>query len=70
MAYAQTDLDAVRAAKLALATGARVVSVTFADRAVSYGQADFATLDALEQQIVRELQSRARQFTFVASKGL
>lgn len=50
MAWTQTDADAVRAAIVALATGARVVNVTYAgppSRSVTYHATDLAALRTL-----------------------
>jgi hypothetical protein len=58
MAWTQTEVDQVRAAILALATGTRVVTVSYAGppaRAVTYGAADLAALRALLEDMEYEV---------------
>ena len=71
--YTETDLANVRAAKLALATGSRKVSLSMGDKSITYGQTDMASLDLLEQQILNSLQTagvRPRFFLASTEKGL
>jgi hypothetical protein len=54
--WTQADLTAVKAGVMALAGGARVVTVTYAgppERSVTYGQAGLETLRALLSEIAR-----------------
>jgi len=58
--YTQADLAAVTAAIIALATGSRVASVTFAPagqatRTVQYVASDLGELRALQAEIQREV---------------
>jgi hypothetical protein len=74
VAYTAADRDAVKAAKLALATGTRVVTVQFADHSVTYQQANLGDLDALLIAIEAELAAatsppRPRSWLLYASKG-
>lgn len=58
MAWMQTDADAVRAAVVALATGARVVTVSYAGppaRSVQYAAAQLDELRSLLAQMDRQL---------------
>ena len=71
--YTEANLTAVRAAKLALASGTRKVSFSIGDKSVTYGQTDMAALELLEQQIFLELQTataRPRFFLTSTGKGL
>lgn len=73
MSYTQTDLDNVRSAIIALATGARVVRVSISDKIIEYGQAQLNQLRALRQEIMSEVNSNAGRRRFVltrTSKGL
>ena len=57
--YTQDDLTQVTAAIVALATGSRVVTVTYAgppQRSVTYGFANLTDLRALQAEIQRDLQ--------------
>jgi hypothetical protein len=70
MAYTQTDLDNVRAAILALATGDRVTSVTFSSgKSVSYGQASLPELRDLESSIASSVGTKKRFVMATTSKG-
>jgi hypothetical protein len=58
MAWSQAELDSVKAAVLALASGSRVVSVSYAGppaRSVSYGIADLGELRALLAEMQRSV---------------
>lgn len=71
--YTETDLANVRAAKIALATGTRKVSLSMGDKSITYGQTDMESLDILEQQILISLQTatvRPRFFLASTEKGL
>jgi hypothetical protein len=72
MAWTQADADAVRAAILALASGTRVVTVSYAGppaRSVEYGAADLAELRRLLAEMERTA-SGATTFRRVSfSKG-
>lgn len=71
MAYTQADLDAVKAAVIALATGQRVTSVTFSSgKSVQYGPASLPDLRALESSIASELGGKRRQLLVSSRKGL
>lgn len=70
--WLQADIDAVRAAVPALATGARVVTVSYAGppaRSVQYAETDYDKLRALLAEMERS-QPNATKFRRVAfSKG-
>lgn len=73
MAYTQADLDSVKAARVKLAAGDRVVRVTVGTQTTEYGQANISELHALERQIEEELSHAAggaRHVVVSASKGL
>lgn len=58
MAWTQAELDSVKAAVLALASGTRVVTVSYAGppaRSVTYGAADLAQLRGLLAEMERSL---------------
>jgi hypothetical protein len=70
MAYTATDLENVRAAILALATGDRVTSVSFSNgKAVQYGQATLPELRQLEATIASQVGGRRRFMMATTSKG-
>jgi len=73
MAWTTTDRDNVKAAIMALATGARVVSVSFPDgKAIQYHQADLAKLQELLTMIETSIPAATRPKQFHAyhrSKG-
>lgn len=72
MAWTQAEADQIRAAVLALATGARVATVSYAGppaRTVSYQAADLASLRAL----LAEMEQAQRTSTYrlgATRKGL
>ncbi len=72
MAWTQQDVDQVRAAVVALASGSRVASVSYAGppaRSVSYGAASLPELRSLLAEMERSL-TGATTFRHVAfSKG-
>ncbi len=79
MAYTSTDLDNVRAARLALARGTRVVRVTIDGDTIEYAQSDDDKLARLEAKIEESLAEEARAasatvrrryFLFQSDKGL
>lgn len=73
MAWSQSDLEQVRGAVLSLATGARVVSVTYTGppaRSVTYGIVDLAELRALLAEMTRELGGGATYRLASTNKGL
>lgn len=72
MAYTAEDLQRVRQAILALASGERVTSVTRDGRTVQYAVADLDKLRALESEIVGALgpARRSRTRLTVTTKGL
>ncbi len=73
MSYTQSDLDSVKAAILALATGERVVRVTIGDKMIEYGQAQLNHLRTLRAEIATELQAASgnpRVIVLQTSKGL
>jgi len=56
--YTQDDLAQVKAAIMALATGQRAITVTYAgppQRSVTYGIAELADLRALQAEIQRDV---------------
>lgn len=72
MAWTQADVDAVRAAVVALASGTRVVSVSYAGppaRSVSYGTADLRQLRELLVEMERSVSGPPRYRLVVFSKG-
>lgn len=75
MAYTQADLDAVRAARVALATGSRVVRVSIGEVTTEYQAGDDAKLRMLEADIREALAGSAgalgQRYILVATeKGL
>ena len=75
MAYTQANLDAVRAARVSLATNARVVSVSMNGRTVTYAAADDDKLQQLERDISNALAEatttgRTRQVLISTVRGL
>lgn len=73
MAWTQAELDQVKAAVLALATGARVVTISYAGppaRSVSYGIVDLAQLRALQAEMTRELGGGTTYRLAATRKGL
>jgi hypothetical protein len=74
MAFTVTHRDDLKAAMVALATGTLVVTVNFADRTVTYHQADLAQMTQLLTLIEAELAStaetpRPRMWFLTGSKG-
>jgi hypothetical protein len=72
MAWTQSELDQVRAAVLALATGARVVTVSYAGppaRSVTYGAAELQQLRDLLAEMERAVSSPTRYRRVGFSKG-
>lgn len=72
MAWTQTDADAVKAAVVALATGTRVFSVSYAgppSRTVQYGVAELPELRKLLAEILRSLNGAPRFRRAVFGKG-
>lgn len=70
--YTQADLTSVTAAIVALATGTRTVTVTYAGpptRTVTYGAANLAELRALQAEIQREVNSSPRFRRAAFAKG-
>lgn len=73
MAYTQSDLDSVRAARVKLAAGERVVRVTVGTTTTEYQQANVEDLRLLERQIAGEVAAAAggaRHVVVSSSKGL
>ena len=73
MAYTQSDLDSVRAARVKLAAGERVVRVTVGSTTTEYQHANVEDLRLLERQIAEEVATvagGARHVVVSASKGL
>ncbi len=73
MAYTEENLADVQAAILALATGARVVSLSMAGRTITYGQAQLNELKALRDDIKSDVDSTAGRAKYVLTstdKGL
>lgn len=72
MAWTQQEVDQVRAAVMALATGARVVSVSFTGppaRTVSYAPADLKSLRELLAEMERSAGARPAFRRVAFSKG-
>lgn len=72
MAWSQADADAVRAAVLALATGTRVVTISYVgppQRSVTYGIAELSTLRSLLAEINQAVSGTPRFGRFAFSKG-
>lgn len=55
MAFTESDLDKIKDAIIALATGERVVQVTVDGRTTQYAQADLDKLKSLRSEIQSEL---------------
>lgn len=70
MAWSQADIDAVRAAVVALATGKRTVSLSYAGRSVTYGTADLPDLEELLAKMERSASSSPMYRLAKTSKGL
>ena len=79
MAYTTTDLDNVRAARLALAQGNRIGSVQVGDKTINYATVRDSELAAFEAEIVAALaeaerlanaSTRRRYFMLSSGKGL
>ncbi|MHC1742927.1 MAG: gpW family head-tail joining protein [Syntrophobacteraceae bacterium] len=73
MAYTQSDLDSVKAAIIALATGQRIVTVTIDGMTVQKALADLNDLRALRVEMERSLRASAGRPSFYltwTSKGL
>jgi hypothetical protein len=73
MAYTDTDLAAVQAAKLELALGKRVVRLTVAGKSFEFAQAQMADLERLGAEIQNELAQTAGTPGYIltsTSKGL
>ena len=68
----QADADQVRAAIVALATGKRTVTVTYAgppERSITYGQAQLGELRALLSEMDRSAGGAPKFRRFAFSKG-
>jgi len=73
MAYTPQELDAAKAARLALINGERVASVSAGNRTVQYSQTDLDKLDRLIDKMESALSSGSGRRRFVlttTSKGL
>ncbi len=73
MAWTQADADQVRAAIIALASGTRVVTVSYAGppaRSVTYGAAQLGELRGLLAEMERSLSSTPSYRLASTSKGL
>jgi hypothetical protein len=75
MAYTAADLASLDAAILALATGQRVVSVTFGDRTTQYESARLPELQRLREVVAADVArtatpARPRIFKVYSDKGL
>ena len=72
MAWTQADADAVRAAIVALASGTRVVTISYAgppQRSVQYGVAELGQLRALLSEMDRQVSGAPRFGRFAFGKG-
>lgn len=71
MSYSQTDLDAVRAAKLALATGERIGELVLNNRRIKYADCTMSELNKYEAEILKAVApKRIRYGVFSTGKGL
>ena len=75
MLYTQADLENVKNAILALATGERVARVTIGDKTFEFGQAQLNDLRDLRAEIQSEMQAstnkgKGRIYLSQTSKGL
>lgn len=71
MAYNQNDLDAVRQAKAALASGERVRRVTIDGQTIEHSEISMSALNDYEQQILRALRKRRRRaYAAYSTKGV
>jgi hypothetical protein len=72
MAWTQSDIDTLKAARLALAKGERIVRCQFSDRLVEYQQGDDAQMRALQVEMETVVNSGTRPSYRVAgtSKGV
>lgn len=72
MAWTQADVDAVKAAIVDLASGKRVVTVSYAGppaRSVTYGAADLEALRNLHSEMERSVSGKTRFRRVAFSKG-
>jgi hypothetical protein len=73
MPYTQADLDSVRNARIALATGKRVVQASVGGKSIQYALTDLPELERFENAIKAELQNAANRRRFILTttwKGL
>jgi len=70
--YTEANLIAIRAAKIAYATGTRKVRLSIGDKSIEYAVSSMEELDRMEMQIINELQlaNRPRFFLTSTSKGV
>lgn len=70
MAYTQTDLDNIRAAKLKLAQGERVGEFQHAGTRIKYADVTMNDLLRFEQEILATLKPRRRRLYLLTGKGV
>jgi len=73
MAYTEADLESVKAAKMALATGERIARVTLGDKTIEYSPTQLKDLGTLEAEIKANLETlsgKSRVYVTQTSKGL
>ena len=73
MSYTENDLESIKTAILALATGERVVKVSLGEKLIEYGAAQLKDLRALRAEIESDLETqsgKSRVFLTQTSKGL
>ena len=71
MSYTKEDLLAVRKAKVALISGARIGQVTIMGQVIRYEATTYDAMTKLESQIVKALTpNRRRSVTLVYERGV
>jgi len=71
MSYTQTDLIAVRQAKVKLSLGERVRKVTIMGQVLEYADCTMADMNKLENQIIKALRpKRIRQVSLHYDRGI
>jgi len=71
VSYSQSDLDAVRAAKLALATGNRVGEFVMNNRRIKYADCTMAELNQYESEILKSVSPKRIRYSVLSTgKGL
>lgn len=71
MSYSQSDLDAVRAAKLALAKGERIGEFVYNNRRIKYADCTMSELNKYEAEVLKAMSPRPLRYSVISTgKGL